>query len=184
MPAAPQNAEPSSAAPARGLPQIARLAPGREVAPLAGAIGLFFAGRGAVAIVINQVTGWVSGKLPGRRFVIGVSGAVGAIGALGFALLRGYVEVLIVGAVAFGIGGVCFSQLFAYTKELAQEQGRPVTAFMSVVRAVFSAAWVIGPPAGLFVLARYGFGPLYLATAGLSLVTAVLGRWCLPQVPS
>jgi hypothetical protein len=54
---------------------------------------------------------------------------------------------------------------------------------ISLLRAVFSASWVIGPSVGLFLLARYGFGPLYLVTGGLSLVTAVVSL-SMPRLPT
>ena len=41
---------------------------------------------------------------------------------------------------------------------------------------------MIGPPVALFLLTRYGFGPLYLSAAGLSLLTAALG-WGLRRLP-
>jgi len=81
------------------------------------------------------------------------------------------------------LGQAAFGQLFGYANELAVARGRDVTAFTSGMRSVFSAAYIVGPPLGLSVVARYGFRPLYLAVAGLSLASAVLGRWCLYQVP-
>jgi SET family sugar efflux transporter-like MFS transporter len=50
------------------------------------------------------------------------------------------------------------------------------------MRAVFSAAWVVGPPLGLFLLSGLGFRSFYLVVACLSLVSAVVGRWGLPRV--
>lgn len=185
----------------------------REVAPLAGAIGvygvvtaflststslfladavhaaplligLFFAGRGVLAIIVSQVAGGVSDRLPDRRLLMVVSGLGGAIGGLCFAMLRDYVAVLVTGAVFFSIGAIGFAQLFAYANEFAQARGRPVTTFTSAMRSMFSAAWVLGPPLGLFVVTRYGFAPLYLAVAGLSLATAALTRWGLRRMPT
>ena len=104
--------------------------------------------------------------------------------AFAFAVLRDYPAVLALGAVCYSVGGIAYSQLFAYTSELAQATGRAVTTFTSVMRSVFSASWVLGPPLGLFLLTRYGFGPLYLATAGLSLATGVLGQRGLRRIPA
>jgi SET family sugar efflux transporter-like MFS transporter len=50
------------------------------------------------------------------------------------------------------------------------------------MRAVFSAAWVAGPPLGLFLLAGLGFRSFYLIVAGLSLGSAAVGRWGLRPV--
>jgi SET family sugar efflux transporter-like MFS transporter len=184
----------------------------REVAPLAGAIGaygmlsaflstttslfltsavhaaplligLFFAGRGAVSIALSLGVGSMSDRLHDRRLPILIAGIGGAIGGVCFAVLRDYVAVLVCGVVFFSIGTLSFSQLFAYANELAHARGRPVTVFTSLLRAVFSASWVIGPPVGFYLLTRYGFGPLYLTVGGLSFLTAALG-WALRPLPS
>jgi SET family sugar efflux transporter-like MFS transporter len=145
-------------------------------------IGLFFAGRGVVSIALNLGAGSMSDRLPDRRLLVVIAGIGGAIGGVCFAVLRDYVAVLLCGVVFFSIGALSFSQLFAYANEFAHARGRPVTVFTSLLRAVFSASWVVGPPAGFFLLTRYGFGPLYLAVGCLSFLTAALG-WGLRPLP-
>lgn len=191
---------------------LAGLSVAREAAPLAGAIGaygvlsaflstttslflanavhaaplfigLFFAGRGAVSIALNLGVGSVSDRLPDRRLLVMIAGMGGAIGGVCFAVLRDYVAVLLAGVVFFSIVALSFSQLFAYANEFAHARGRQVTVFTSLLRAVFSASWVIGPPAGLYLLARYGFEPLYLTVGCLSFLTAGLG-WGLRPLPT
>ena len=146
-------------------------------------IGLFFIVRGAASIGASQATGRLSDRLRDRRVIIGIAGACGVAGGLCLALLRDYSLLLVTTVVFSSVGYLSFTQLFAYAKEYATTRGRPATPFTAAVRSGFSAAWVVGPPLGLFIAGRYGFGPLYLATAGLSLVTAVLGRWGLRRVP-
>jgi len=147
-------------------------------------IGMFFVVRGLVAIPINVISGRLSDRLSDRRVMILTGGVAQAAGAACFVVLRGYPEILASGALLVGLGGMCFTQLFAYSSELAAARGRPVMPFTSAMRSLLSAAWVAGPPAGLFLLTRYGFAPLYLATAGLSLVTAALGGWGLRRLPA
>jgi SET family sugar efflux transporter-like MFS transporter len=146
-------------------------------------IGLFYMARGVASIVVSQGTGRLSDRLSDRRVMLGLSGAAGVAAGLCFALVHDYAVLVTAGVALLSIGMVPFSQLFAYASEYATARGRAVTAFTTVMRSVFSAAWVIGPPLGLFIAARYGFGPLYLATAGLSLATALIGRWGLRYVP-
>ena len=147
-------------------------------------IGMFFVVRGLVAIPINVISGRLSDRLSDRRVLILTGGVAQAAGAACFVVLRGYPEVLASGALLVGLGGMCFTQLFAYSSELAAARGRPVMPFTSAMRSLLSAAWVAGPPAGLFLLTRYGFAPLYLTTAGLSLVTAALGGWGMRRIPT
>jgi len=146
-------------------------------------IGLFYVARGAASIGANQVTGRLSDRLRDRRVIMGIAGASGVAAGLCLAFLRDYLLVLGTSMVLFSIWGVSFSQLFAYAREYATARGRPVTSFTAVVRSGFSAAWVIGPPLGLFIMAKYGFEPLYLSTAGMALAMAVLSRWGLRHVP-
>lgn len=147
------------------------------------AIGLFFAVRGAIGIIVGLVAGRLSDRLPDRRLALGLAGLTGALGVACFAVVHDYAAAYVGGAVLLNLGGVAFSQLFAYSREHAQARGRPATAFTSAIRSVFSASWVIGPPLGFFLLGRYGFRPLYLIAAGLCLVTGLLGRWGLPRLP-
>jgi MFS transporter, SET family, sugar efflux transporter len=156
------------------------LASAVHAAPLL--IGLFFAGRGAVSIVVSLGVGTLSDRLPDRRLLLVIAGLGGTIGGVCFAVLRDYAAVIATGVVFFSIGMLSFSQLFAYANEFAHAHDRPVAMFTSLLRAVFSASWVIGPPAGIYLLTRYGFGPLFFAVAGLSFLTAVLG-WRLPPLP-
>jgi SET family sugar efflux transporter-like MFS transporter len=156
------------------------LASAVHAAPLL--IGLFFAGRGAVSIVVSLGVGTLSDRLPDRRLLLVIAGLGGTIGGVCFAVLRDYATVIATGVVFFSIGMLSFSQLFAYANEFAHAHDRPVAMFTSLLRAVFSASWVIGPPAGVYLLTRYGFGPLFFAVAGLSFLTAVLG-WRLPPLP-
>jgi SET family sugar efflux transporter-like MFS transporter len=158
------------------------LADAVHAAPLL--IGLFFVARAAVAVGVNLIAGSLSDRLRDRRVMVGVAGLAGAVGAVCLAVLRGYAAILVTGTLFLGIGGVSFFQLFAYAKELAEAREWAVTGFTSAMRSVFSAAWVIGPPFGFFLLTRYGFGPMYVATCGLFLVAATLGRNGLPGLPA
>ncbi|HXT93646.1 MAG TPA: MFS transporter [Trebonia sp.] len=145
-------------------------------------IGAYFTARAAAGIVVNQAAGWLSDRVRDRRVLLAVAGAGGAIGTVTLAGVHDYVVVLVTGMVFLSIGGITFGQLFAYANTFAVAGGRDVTAFSAVMRAVFSAAWVVGPPLGLFLLAGLGFRSFYLVVACLSLVSAVVGRWGLPPV--
>lgn len=107
----------------------------------------------------------------------------GVAGAGAFALVREYALVCATGAFLGGLAHTYASQVFAYSRELAELTGRSLARGTAAVRAVFSAGWVLGPPAGLFLLTRTGFGTLYASLAALLLLAALLARWVLPRVP-
>jgi SET family sugar efflux transporter-like MFS transporter len=145
-------------------------------------IGVYFTGCAAAGIGVNLAAGWFSDRLADRRAALAITGLAGVAGAVTFIAVRDYAVIFVTGAVFFSLNGVYFSQLFAYAKEFAEGMGRKVAPFSSAVRSVFSAAWVMGPPAGFYLLAHLGFGPMYGGAAGLLLATALLGRWGLPSL--
>ncbi|MEU0947482.1 sugar efflux transporter [Streptomyces canus] len=149
-----------------------------------GLIGLYFTGCAIAGIGINLAMGWLSDRLSDRRTALASTALAGVAGALIFTGARDYAVVFATGAVLLGINEAYIAQLFAYVKEFADATGREVTPFSSAVRSIFSAGWVVGPPAGLFLLTHAGFGRMYMAAAILLLLTVVLGRWLLPALPA
>lgn len=144
------------------------------------AIGLFFAGRAVAEIVTDLVVGVLSDRVGSRRVLLALCSVFSAAGAASYAVLRDYYLLLFAGAFFFGIGGATFSQLFAYTREFAEARGHGVAFFNSALRAVTSAAWIVGPPLGFFLIEARGFGVLYAVAAALYAVAGLLCRWGLP----
>ncbi|MET9477905.1 MFS transporter, partial [Streptomyces sp. NPDC002922] len=118
-----------------------------------------------------------SDRLADRRNVLVLAALAGVAGAGAFALVREYALVCATGAFLGGLAHTYASQVFAYSRELAELTGRSLARGTAAVRAVFSAGWVLGPPAGLFLLTRTGFGTLYASLAALLLLAALLARW-------
>ncbi|MEV8504574.1 sugar efflux transporter [Actinoplanes sp. NPDC051475] len=145
-------------------------------------VGLFFAGRAISEIATDLVVGVFSDRIASRRRLLAVCALFSAAGAASFLLIRDYYVLFACAAVCFGIGGATFSQLFAYTREFAEFRGADVSFFNSAIRAVTSAAWIIGPPLGLFLVGQGGFKPLYATAAILYAVPAVLCLAGLPDV--
>jgi len=144
-------------------------------------VGLFFAARSVAEIGTDVVVGGVSDRLRDRRVVLVLTALLNAAGALCYTFLRDYSLLLVTGMVLFGLGGACFGQLFAYTRELADDRGVDAPFFNGFLRSVTSLAWVVGPPLAFWVVAQWSFAVLYGVTAGLSLVAAGLCRWGLPS---
>ncbi|MBT2489845.1 sugar efflux transporter [Streptomyces sp. ISL-96] len=144
-------------------------------------VGLFFAARSVAEIGTDVVVGAVSDRLGNRRTILVLTALLNASGALCYTFLRDYYLLLLSGMICFGLGGACFGQLFAYTRELADARGVDAPFFNGFLRSVTSLAWVVGPPLAFWVIAQWSFTALYAATAVLSLLAAALCRWGLPD---
>lgn len=144
-------------------------------------VGLFFAARSIAEIGTDVVVGALSDRLRDRRTILVLTALLNAAGALCYTFLRDYYLLLLTGMVLFGLGGACFGQLFAYTRELADSRGVDAPFFNGFLRSVTSLAWVVGPPLAFWLIANWSFTVLYATTAGLSLVAAALCRWGLPR---
>nr|WP_203607245.1 MFS transporter [Streptomyces sp. SID11385] len=148
-----------------------------------GRVGLYFVLSAVVSVGLGLTVGRWSDRLADRRNVLVLAALAGVAGAGGFALVREYWLVCATGALLGGLAQTFASQVFAYARELSELTGRSLARGTASVRAVFSAGWVLGPPAGLFLLTRTGFGTLYAGLAALLLLAALLARWVLPRVP-
>ncbi|WP_051837074.1 sugar efflux transporter [Streptomyces sp. NRRL WC-3742] len=146
-------------------------------------IGLFFAVRSIGEIGTDLAMGVVSDRLRDRRMLLVLTALFNTAGALCYSVLRDYYLLLPAGLVLFGLGGACFGQLFAYTRELAEQRQVDASFFNGLQRSVTSLAWVIGPPVAFWMVARWSFTVLYGAAACLSLLAGVISRWGLPALP-
>ncbi|WP_051709994.1 sugar efflux transporter [Streptomyces sp. NRRL S-350] len=146
-------------------------------------IGLFFAVRSVGEIGTDLAMGVVSDRLRDRRTVLVLTALCNAVGALCYSVFRDYYLLLPAGMVCFGLGGACFGQLFAYTRELAEARQVDAPFFNGFQRSITSLAWVIGPPVAFWLVARWSFTVLYASAAGLSLLAAAICRWGLPRLP-
>jgi SET family sugar efflux transporter-like MFS transporter len=140
-------------------------------------VGLFFTARAAAGVAANLATGWISDRMRDRRVLIALTGVTSAASTLCLALFRDYTVVLVTCVIFASVGQGSLGQLFAYAKELSAARERDATSFTAVMRSVFSAAYAVGPPLALFMLARYGFRPLYMCVACLYLASVPIGRW-------
>jgi MFS transporter, SET family, sugar efflux transporter len=135
--------------------------------------GLFMTVTSLSAIVVaTSLARWSDTHVPRKvMLILGASG--GILGYSGYALIRNPYLLLGVGATALALAAVCFSQLFAHTRErfvATDIEGVPPAFLMSVVRVCFSVAWTAGPTVGAWMMIRFGFRGLFLGAAALFLL--------------
>lgn len=129
------------------------------------------------AVVAAWVVGRVSDRWPVRRALMVGASLAGLVGMGLTAVVRDYWVLLAVTVTATAAAGVLFPQTFAFAREvLAQRDPKRAALGISVLRTVFSIAWVAGPPVAAALLAAGGFRLVYGAAAamyGLAAVVAV-----------
>lgn len=123
-------------------------------------------------IVATSLARWSDTRVPRKvMLILGASG--GMLGYTGYALVREPLALLAIGSTLLALGMVCFSQLFAHTRErffATEIPGVPPAFLMSVVRVCFSLAWTAGPTVGALMMIHFGFRGLFLGTAAVYLV--------------
>lgn len=136
-------------------------------------LGLYTTVTSLSAIVVSTTFArWSDTHLP-RKLVLIIGATAGMLGYIGYALFRDPRVLVVIGATLLALAAVCFSQLFAHTREeyLSKEvPGVPPGFLLSVVRVCFSFAWTAGPSVAAVMLVQYGFSGVFLGAAALFLV--------------
>lgn len=145
-------------------------------------VGLFYAMNALIGIVISQILGHFSDKLPDRRLVMIACCLTAIPGCLLFAFNRDYYLLMFFATALLGLGSAANPQSFALAREYAQASGREAVMFTTVMRTQISLAWIVGPPLSFFIALNWGFDYLYLVSALAFLLCAVCSK-LLPQVP-
>ncbi|GIJ60173.1 sugar efflux transporter SetB [Virgisporangium aurantiacum] len=127
------------------------------------------------AVVAAWAVGRVSDRWPVRRPLMVGASLAGLIGMGLTAVVRDYWVLLAVTVTATAAAGVLFPQTFAFAREvLAQRDPKRAALGISVLRTVFSIAWVAGPPVAAALLAVGGFPLVYGAAAAMYGLAAVV----------
>jgi SET family sugar efflux transporter-like MFS transporter len=144
------------------------------------AFGAFMTLNALSGILIATALAYGSDLYFTRRTMLLVGSLAGAAGYAGYAYLRSFVPLVLVGSLALGVSSITFSQLFAYARELLARSGVDVahTAFyINVFRMFIALAWTVGPALASVVLARFSYRGLFLgASADLLIFAFVVHR--------
>lgn len=99
------------------------------------------------AAAASVVLGYISDKIPDRRLIV-IGTAL--MGALAFGLiftLRSQFAFIVAACVLMPFGGALFSQSFSYARSYYNAREAANAEFMiTILRTIFSVAWVIVPP--------------------------------------
>ncbi len=146
-------------------------------------VGLFYTVNAVIGILISQWLGHRSDNKGDRKQLILRCCFAGVVLSLLFAWNRQYWLLVSLGVLLASLAATASPQLFALAREYADSRNKRADMFSSVLRAQFSLAWVIGPPAAFALAIGYGFKVMYLASALAYVICAfVVWRW-LPSLP-
>ncbi|MEU5694521.1 sugar efflux transporter [Actinosynnema sp. NPDC020468] len=144
-------------------------------------VGAFLLTSSLAALVASTLIGrWSDRRAVRRALLVGAS-VVGAVGFVLFAVLRNYWALLGVQLTLFAVASCLMPQMFAYGRQLLAGSPRAPLA-TSTLRVMMSVAWVGGPPVAALLIAGTGFNGLFLVSAGVYLVGAVLAFAFLPEL--
>ncbi len=136
-------------------------------------------------VAVAWVIGRVSDRWPVRRPLLIAASVAGVIGTALASVVRDYRLLLVVAVTAFAVAGALFPQTFAFAREVL-DRGDPKRAALgiSVLRTVFSLAYVAGPPLAAVLLAAGGFRYVYIGAAVMYAVAALVAFLWLPDLPA
>lgn len=158
----------------------------KEVGMRPVTFGMFMTATTLSAILVaTTLARWSDTHVP--RKVMLLLGAVGGVVAYaGYAFIRDQRLLLLIGCTALALAALCFSQIFAYTREQYHDRSIPGIApgfLLSVVRVCFSVAWTAGPSVGAWMMVKYGFHGLLLGASALYVVFAIGVMRSVPYEP-
>jgi SET family sugar efflux transporter-like MFS transporter len=132
--------------------------------------GLYTTATSLSAIVVaTTLARWSDTHVP-RKVMLLIGATAGVLGYTGYAFVHDPRVLLGIGVTILALAAVCFSQLFAHTRErfmVAEIPGVPPGFLISVVRVCFSLAWTAGPSVGAWMLIRFEYRGLFLGAAAL-----------------
>jgi SET family sugar efflux transporter-like MFS transporter len=128
-------------------------------------LGIFMAITSLGSVGLSSHLGRLSDTRYPRKTVLLVSTGSAIAGYACYLTLRSYFLLLVTSGIFFGLAGAIFPQLFAYARDCVTDRPESTaTAYIAVLRSIFSLAWVVGPLLGAWLLADVGFRGLLRAT--------------------
>lgn len=119
-----------------------------------------------VGALATMLIGYASDRLPDRRILVLFAAVAGAVGMGLIYFVRTQMAFIIAITVIWPFGFAMFSQNFAYVRIYYNERAPDRAQYMiTVLRTVFSVAWVIVPPLAGYLAAQYSVFDVFLISA-------------------
>lgn len=151
----------------------------KEIGLSARSFGFYMTAMSLSAVVVGTALARWSDTRLSRKVVLLLGAAGGVLGYATYAFVHDAAVLVTVACTLLALAALCFSQLFAFTREHYYDAPIPGLApgfLLSVVRVCFSFAWTAGPTVGAWMMIQFGFRGLFLGAAALYLLF-LLGVW-------
>ncbi|KAE9527937.1 MFS transporter [Testudinibacter aquarius] len=155
----------------------------QEVQASPMAVGFFYSFNAVVGIIIGQLLGNYSDRLPDRRKLILICCFMAAAGYFIFAFSRNYYILITFAVVLFGLGSASNPQIFAFAREYADSSRKEAVMFSTIMRTQISLAWIVGPPLAFSLVVGMGFEVLFSIGALTFIGSGLLALLLLPKLP-
>jgi len=138
--------------------------------------GVFMMITATGGVIIGTTLAHYSDTHYSRRSMLLLGSLAGSLGYIGYAFLRDFVPLLLVGTLLLGISSITFSQLFAHAREMLTKSDIPATEtafYMNAFRMFFALSWTIGPALASWIMVVFKFRGLFLCAAAVNLAFLV-----------
>ncbi len=137
-------------------------------------LGIFLTLNAVSSVAISTLLARWSDRLPNRKPLVMFTLAAGLLGYVLLSFLRSYPLLLLTGMLLMGSAAAAFPQVFSFARaHLNNAPGDLPERAVTVLRSIFSLAWVVGPGLGAVLLAKLGFQGIFLSTAACFVLAAL-----------
>lgn len=148
-------------------------------------LGIFLTLNALSAVVISTRLGRWADRRSDRKPLVLLTLAAGVLAYLALSGVRSVYGVMATGVLLLAVSSAAFPQVFAFARSgFAGAPGDLPEKAVTVLRAVFSFAWVVGPGVGAAVLSRWSFGGVFLLAAACYALAALPLLFVRPAAPA
>jgi|SRR5690625_3420222 len=140
-----------------------------------GAFGIFMAISSLSGVVVSSYIAKHSDNGMDRKWIIIIATISAALGYTAYLVFQNFFILLIVVTVFNGIAAPVMPQIYASAHEsTAASKTEDKTLAISTLRSLVSLGFLIGPLFGTIILALSGYRGIFLGTAAIYLIVAIL----------
>lgn len=140
-----------------------------------GAFGIFMAISSLSGVVVSSFIAKHSDNGLDRKWIIIIATISAALGYTAYLIFQNFFILLIVVTVFNGIAAPAMPQIYASAHEsTAASKTEDKTLAISTLRSLVSLGFLIGPLFGTILLALSGYRGIFLGTAAIYLIVAIL----------